>query len=34
MFVRLLKLPEDVRTSFALSSLDSVVHAAARARPR
>jgi long-chain acyl-CoA synthetase len=33
MFVRLLKLPEDVRSSFDLSSLDSVVHAAAPCPP-
>jgi long-chain acyl-CoA synthetase len=33
MFVRLLKLPDDVRTSFDLSSLDSVVHAAAPCPP-
>jgi len=33
MFIRLLKLPADVRTSFDLSSLVSVVHAAAPCPP-
>ena len=33
MFVRMLKLPEDVRTSYDVSSLRSVVHAAAPCAP-
>jgi long-chain acyl-CoA synthetase len=33
MFVRLLKLPEDVRTAYDVSSLRSVVHAAAPCAP-
>jgi long-chain acyl-CoA synthetase len=33
MFVRMLKLPEDVRTSYELTSLRSVVHAAAPCPP-
>ena len=33
MFVRMLKLPEDVRASYDVSSLRSVVHAAAPCAP-
>ncbi|EUA65923.1 AMP-binding enzyme family protein, partial [Mycobacterium xenopi 4042] len=34
MFVRMLKLPENVRNSYDLSSLRRVVHAAAPAQSR
>ena len=34
MFVRMLKLPDEVRTSYDVSSLRTVVHAAAPCAPR